>query len=136
MQEPSHEQPPPPSPTKKPGRKVGSILAKGLVICLGLLLVGWMLYRTGWVREIVVGRLAGIGRPAVPLLRSALQDEDHKVREAARNGLRSLKAEQAVPSLIESLRDPDPAVRAQACAALQLFGKEAAQVAPAAWDMT
>ncbi len=134
MQEPTHEQSPlpllSPSLKKKPRRKAASLLTKGLVICLGLLLVVWMLYRTGWVREIMVSRLAAIGEPSVPLLRRALQDEDHRVRGAARNGLLSLKPEQAVPSLTESLRDLDPPIRTQACAALQLYGKEAADATP------
>src|SRR3954468_13445625 len=95
-------------------------LAKAAVVCLGVVLAGWLLSRAAWVREAGVRLLGKVGKPALPLLRRALRDDDTLVRQAAREGLAQV-GEAAVPPLVESLGDRDPEVRAQSALALTVL---------------
>jgi HEAT repeats len=97
--------------TNKPGK--WDKLAKGVVVCLGLLLFAWLLWQAPFVREVGVEWLGKIGSPAVPVLRKALQDENHKVRGAAREALRKIGTD-AVPPLVQALTDKDLGVRGDA----------------------
>jgi HEAT repeat protein len=93
-------------------------LAKALVALLGVLLIGWLLYRAPWVREMIVAAAAELGAPAVPYLRKlALRDENRHVQHRAREALQKMGAA-AVPALIEPLADDDAEVRIEAAYAL------------------
>jgi L-ascorbate metabolism protein UlaG (beta-lactamase superfamily) len=80
---------------------------KWLVGCLGVLLIGWIIYLTPLGRELTVILLGKMGSVAVPLLQHALQDEDYGVRSAAENALKALGAT-AVPSFGRALSDVSP----------------------------
>src|SRR6266404_1451345 len=95
-------------------------IAKWLVGCLGMLLIGWIIYLTPLGRELAVSSLGKIGPVAVPLLRHALQDEDNGVRWAAHDALKELGTK-AVPSLVHALQDKDARVRAEAADALSML---------------
>ena len=102
------------SPTNAKRRKVLGCLA----VCVLLPVAGWLLYRAPLVREVVVGLAGRMGTPAIPVLRRATFDGDNDVRRAAGSALAALGAA-AVPPLVESLGDEDPAVRASGpCAGL------------------
>ena len=87
---------------KKPSAQT---LGKVFVAALGIVLIGWLLYRAPFVREIVVSIAGWIGAPSVPYLRKVgSQDNDHKVRQNAMLALRTMGTD-AVPSLTASLAD-------------------------------
>src|SRR5437016_3615111 len=96
--------------------------AKLLILLLGIVLIGYLLYQDSWVRSKVVALAGELGEPAVPYLRHALQDENNKVRQQAHLSLVAIGAD-AVPSLAESLRDGDPKIRLEAAFALCLVGQ-------------
>src|ERR1043165_726301 len=104
-------------------------VAKIVVILLGVVLIGWLLWLAPFVREGVVMAAGKVGTPAVPFLRMALKDQDHKVREQAIIALRAIGAD-AVPSLVESLNDEDVSVRSQSAGALRILGLQATVAIP------
>ena len=105
-------------------------LVKVVVAFLGVVLIGWLLYRAPFVRELVVSIAGQIGAPSVPYLRKvASQDDDHKVRQNAMLALRAIGAD-AVPSLTASLADADAEVRAEAARALCFIGQPAKESVP------
>jgi hypothetical protein len=65
-------------------------LAKWLLGFLGILAVGWVIYFMPLGRELAVRLLGKTGSMSTPLLRRALQDENHMVRWAARDALLEL----------------------------------------------
>ena len=103
--------------------------AKLVVGFLGILLIGWLLYQDGSVRATVVGFVGKLGKPAVPYLRSALNDENSHVRGKADHALR-LIGEDAVPSLTESLNSTNPQERFEAARAMVIVGKNAKSALP------
>ncbi len=105
-------------------------LTKLLVGCLGILLIGWIIYLLPLGRELTVSLLGKMGPVAVPLLRHALQDEDHMVQWAAHDALKELGA-RAVPSLVRALSDKEARVRAEAAEALSVVGQHAKDALPA-----
>jgi HEAT repeat protein len=111
---------------KKPGPWDKPV--KALVLVLGLLLFGWLLWLSPLVRQIGVPWLGKLGTPAVPMLRHALQDDDHWVRAAAAEALRKV-GPAAVSSLVEALTDASARVRAEAAFALGVLGVDAREVA-------
>src|SRR5438552_15019449 len=72
-------------------------LVKVLVVCLGVVLIGWLLYREPGVRAFIVSCSDRLGPRAIPYLRGALQDPDISVRQAAGQALRRIGAD-AVPA--------------------------------------
>jgi HEAT repeats len=90
---------------------------KYLVICLSLPLFCWLIWQGPFVREAVVGRLAGIGSFGVPVLRKALLDVHPKVRGAARKTWAQIGPD-AVPPLVKVLTDKNTSIRAEAAFAL------------------
>jgi HEAT repeat protein len=107
----------------------GGIIAKGLVACLGILAVGVVVYLMPLGRELMVRLLGKMGPVATPLLRRALQDDNHMVQWAARDALLELGVG-AVPSLLRGLADKDARIRAEAADALSLLGPTAKDGAP------
>jgi HEAT repeat protein len=105
-------------------------LAKWLVGSLGIVLIGWVFYLIPLGRELAVIVLSKTGSVAVPFLRHALQDEDHRVRWAAHDALAELGAA-AVTSLTRSLADKDACVRAEALDALPVVSQHAQDALPA-----
>jgi HEAT repeat protein len=112
---------------KKPLHKA---LVKWLIGCLGILLIGCVLYLMPLGRELTVLVLGKTGPVAVPFLRHALQDEDHRVRWAAHDALKELGVA-AVPSLMRSLQDKDARVRVEAAGAFYMLGQKAKDALPA-----
>jgi HEAT repeat protein len=105
-------------------------LAKWLVGCLGIPLIGLIIYLVPMGRELTVGLLGKMGPVAVPLLRHALQDEDHRVQWAARDALRKL-GPRAVPSLLRALTDKNARVRVEAVEALSVLDDDGKDALPA-----
>jgi HEAT repeat protein len=107
------------------------MLAKIIVSILGIILVGWLLYRSPSVREIVVSGAGRMGAPAVGYLRKvATTDDDIKVRQQAMVALQDMNAD-AVPPLLEALGDEDAEVRKEAAFVLcTLGGAQAKQAVP------
>ncbi|HLJ95498.1 MAG TPA: HEAT repeat domain-containing protein [Gemmataceae bacterium] len=110
-------------------RLTNKTLIKGVVGLLGIVLIGLIIDLVPLGREMTVIVSGKIGPMATPLLRHALQDEDHNVREAAYSGLQDLGA-RAVPSLVDALHDKNPRVRAEAVDALAVVGSHAKDALP------
>lgn len=108
------------APAATPASRQGPLL-KGLVLCLAVIVLGWLLYRAPLARELTVRGAAQLGPRSVPLLRHALGDEDQGVKRAAAESLVDLGAA-CVPVLSESLTDRDPQVRAHSALGLSLLG--------------
>lgn len=70
--------------------------------------------------------LAAIGEPAIPVLLTALSDEDDDVRQGVIDALGQLQDPQAVPGLINMLDDAERAVREGAIDALGQIGDQQA----------
>src|SRR5437868_3006123 len=104
-------------------------VAKGVVLLLGLVLIGCLLYQSSLVRELVVSVAGNMGTAAVPFLRHAYQDEDNKVRQRAGTALREL-GEDAVPPLTASLQDTSLDVRREAACALRVVAHKAQSAVP------
>jgi HEAT repeat protein len=111
-------------------RLTNTTLAKCLVGCLGILLVGGVMYVMPLGRELTVIMLGKTGSVAVPVLRRALQDDDHNVQAAAIEALKKIGAG-AVPSLRRALTDKDARVRAQAAEALGFLEGDGREALPA-----
>jgi HEAT repeat protein len=104
-------------------------LAKWSLVLLGILAIGWVIYLMPLGRELAVRLLGKTGSMSTPLLRRALQDENHMVRWAARDALLEL-GPRAVPPLVRALTDKDARVRAQAAQALSALGPTARDALP------
>lgn len=105
-------------------------LLKAFVCALGILLIGWLLYRASWVREMLVGWAGHLGAPAVPYLRTtASWDDNHLVRQRAIAALRDM-GDTAVPPLIAALADDDAAVRTEAAYVFSHLTAQAKQAVP------
>src|SRR5262245_55954678 len=93
---------------KKVRKKIGwrTKLVIGLACLLSLPILGAFFFLSPPGRELGMHCLARLGPPAVPLLRQAMDDENHWVRLAAIDELRKMGPE-AVPSLLQSLEDED-----------------------------
>ena len=100
-----------------------------LTVCVLFAVTGWLVWRSPFAREMGV-RVAGeFGSPAIPLLRRATADEDYDVRRAAGEALAGL-GRAAVPPLVASLRDEDPAVRTQSARAISYLREQAESAVP------
>lgn len=77
----------------------------------------------------------GIGRPAAPYLIQALQEDNHGKTHDWRGYacliLGDRKAKEAVPVIIDVLRDRDWPVRWNACWSLEMMGPDAGEAIPA-----
>lgn len=104
-------------------------LAKGAVICLGISLIGWMLYQAPFVRELLVAWSTKLGPIAVPFVRHAMADSDNHVRMAAYESMKEFGSS-AVPSLIRNLEDSNTSVRTEAVRALMVLGPESKSALP------
>jgi HEAT repeat protein len=111
-------------------RLANTTLAKCLVGCLGILLIGCIVYLSPLGRELAVVLLGKTGTVAVPVLRRALQDEDPKVQAAALEALKKIGAG-AVPSLLRALADKDARIRAQAAETLGFLDDDGKEALPA-----
>jgi HEAT repeat protein len=96
-------------------------LVTWLVLCLTVILLGWLVYRAPMGREMIVRSAAMLGPRSVPLLRRALTDDEQQVKRAAAESLTELGAA-AVPGLTAELQDPDPRVRAWSAFGLSVLG--------------
>src|SRR5690242_527550 len=108
--------------------------AKLAVALAGLGLILWLLWRADWFRELAVTGAGHLGTSAIPFLRHANTDPDHKVRDAARQALRDLGPD-AVPPLIDSLDDASPEVRAESARALFYLAEWASPAVPRLIEM-
>lgn len=79
------------------------------------------------VRQYAVGVLHRCGPGAVPLLMTALKDNNESVRQQVVLALQSVGADEKLlrPALLEALKDGDPFVRAGTLGALTRFGPSA-----------
>jgi HEAT repeat protein len=95
-------------------------------------LVGALADGTEKVRYAAVRAFGGVGAPAVPALRTALDSPDARTRVGAAAGLRTIgaSARQAVPRLLDALDDEASAVREEAALALGTLGPEAQAAIP------
>jgi HEAT repeats/HEAT repeat len=78
------------------------------------------------VRDSVVASLVQIGPPAVPLLITAMEDEDWVIRQGASQALGRIGDRQAVGPLINALGDKNQWIRQYAAEALGLIGDKQA----------
>ncbi|MFH1718596.1 MAG: HEAT repeat domain-containing protein [Planctomycetota bacterium] len=78
------------------------------------------------VRDSIVATLVQIGPPAVPLLITAMEDEDWIIRQGASQALGRIGDPQAVEPLINALEDKNQWIRQYAAEALGLIGDERA----------
>lgn len=62
-------------------------------------------------------------KPALPLIRKALEDESAQVRIAACTAIAQIEDEESIPGLIQRLKDQDILVRAATTRALATFGE-------------
>src|SRR5438105_3304630 len=99
-------------------------VAKGLIICVAILLLGALLWQAPWARELAVGALGKLGSPAAPWVRPFMHDPDPDVRQAAVTVLKQLGTG-AVPALTRALDDADAGSRAEAAEALGFLGPAA-----------
>ena len=113
--------------TKKPSKHR---LIKGVVICLSILFIGWLLSWSPDVRQVWVWCLAKIGTPAVPLLRRTIDDEHSLVKQDAQIALRDMGV-RAVPSLLGTLTHRNADIRRQSARCLSFVGREAGETVPA-----
>ena len=75
--------------------------------------------------------LAAFDQRAVPALTGALGDSEYKVRVSAAEALVKIGPGPVVPSMIEALKSPDVATRANAAVVLGAFGPPAKPAVPA-----
>jgi HEAT repeat protein len=93
-------------------------MVKALIGLAGVVLIGWLLYLSPVGREVVVRYAPTVGPRAVPVVRHALDDKhNNSLRMQARESLLKI-GKDAVPPLVESLKDSDPVVRAESVRAL------------------
>src|SRR5437762_2758393 len=104
-------------------------LAKSAVICLGVVLIGWLLYQAPFVRELLVTWSTKLGPTAVPFVRHAMVDSDNYVRMAAYESMKELRGS-AAPILAKNLEGPSAAVRSEAIQALMILGPESKGTLP------
>src|SRR5438874_256669 len=107
----------------------GKTLAKWLVGCVGILAIGGVIYLVPLGRELTVRLLGKLGPVATPLLRRALQDDNHMVQWAARDALLE-QGVRAVPPLLRGLTDTNARIRAEAAVALSFLGPTANDALP------
>ena len=77
------------------------------------------------VRLGAIVELENYGEPAVPILKTALKDEDVKVREASMRALARIGGEEAAAALAELLSDRDRVVRCKTILMLPSAGRAA-----------
>jgi peptidyl-prolyl cis-trans isomerase A (cyclophilin A) len=88
------------------------------------------------VAQMLAEALAGVGAPAVPALREALQSDDVRTRRRAASALEfaGRHAAEALPDLIDLMQHKDAALRRQASVAVRRIGPWGAAYVPELLD--